>query len=110
MTKKEKYEVTEEQYKKLQFIENVSEEDKQKGRLETIKGNERRIKHLERFVEHKRQQVKTGISVETHLNYKDVKPIFMIENEIEEIESQIELLKDATKIIKEEYEKNGNKD
>lgn len=110
MSNRKSFKVNEEQYKKLQFMENVSEEDKQRGRLETIEGNERRIRHLERFVGHKRQQVKTGISVEVHPNYKDTKPIFMIENEIEEIESQKKLLDDATKIIKEEYEKNANKD
>ena len=48
------FKVTEEQYKKLQFLESVSEEDKQRNRLETIIGNERRIKHLVRFVEHKK--------------------------------------------------------
>ena len=108
--RKECFKVSEQDYKKLQFINNLSEEDKQRNRLETIKGNERRIIQLERFRDHKKEQIEKNESVELHPNYKDGKPIFMIQNEVEETDSQIEQLKEVNKAAQEEYDKNYKND
>ena len=107
MNERKTKKVTEKDYAALQRIKAYSEEDKQRNRLETIETNSRHIKHMERARDHKKGQVKEGVSVEVHPGYKDFKPIFMLENEVEEIQSQIEQIKKINKTAQEEYDKGG---
>ena len=84
----------------------ISNEEKQRGRQIAIEINKRRIRQLIRLIEHKRVQVKDKTSLEMNGDYKDgLKPIFMIENEIEDIEANIEQLKEVNKSTQEEYDK-----
>lgn len=105
---KKENKVSDEDFALLQRIKGVTPEIKQKNRLETIKGNTRRIKHFKRTIEHKKLQITDKTSVEKHEGYiGDIKPLFMLENEIEELEAQIEQLKEINKLTKEEYDKDA---
>lgn len=75
-----------------------------------IKLNEMRIEQLKRQIAFKKVEVDTKTIKETHADYKDnLKPGFMIRNEIESIEFEIMKLVDSTKKIKEEQAKQAKK-
>jgi len=88
----------------------ISKENIQKARKETISGNTRRIKHYNRSIVHKREQVATGGLKEKHEGYiDDKKPVFMLENEIEEIEANIVQMNEINKLAQEEYDREEKK-
>ena len=123
--KKEEVEVTKEEFDLIKQIRNlkekgfteddilqldrnkeISKENIQKMRLDTIKGNTTRIKHFKRTIEHKKQQITDNTSVEKHEGYiGEIKPLFMLDNEIEVLEANIEQLKEISKLAQEEYDK-----
>ena len=108
MAKKEEKVISGEDFALLQRIKGLTPGAKQKNRLETIKGNTRRIKHFGRSIIHKKQQIKDETCVEKHEGYiGDIKPLFMLDNEIEEINAQIEQLKEINKATQEEYDKDA---
>lgn len=95
-----------EELKELDRLREIKLEDKQHARLETIKINNRRIKAFERLVKYKKDQIKSNVSLEKHeQSFDEKKPIFMLENEIEESEAQIEQFKELNKLTQEEYDK-----
>lgn len=88
----------------------INKENMQKMRLDTIKQNTTTIKHYGRTITHKKQQIKDETSVEKHEGYiEEIKPLFMLENEIEILETNIEQLKEISKSAQEEYDKDLNK-
>ena len=104
--KRESFKVNEEEYKLLLRLRDIKKEEMQKNRLDTIKMNTRRIGHYERVIEDKQNQVNKKDSQEKHENYLDgKKPLFMLQNEIEELEANIEQLKEINKNNQEEYDK-----
>ena len=75
-----------------------------------IKLNEMRIQQLKRQIDFKETEISSKTVRETHADYKDnLKPEFMIQNEIESIEFEIMKLVDSTKKIKEEQAKQAKK-
>ena len=101
------FKVDEADYKLLQIIKNVNEEDKQRNRLISIETNTRRAKHIQRAIDYKNNQLKEGESLEKHEHTLDgKKPLYIIENEIEESLAQIKQLEEANKFTQEEYNKN----
>ena len=104
--RKEVFKVNEEDYKLLQRIKAVTLEDKQNLRLENIEINKRKINQFKRLIKHKEDQIYKKESLEKHEGYlDDKKPLFMLQNEIEEIQAQINQLERANKNSKEEYDK-----
>ena len=104
--RKEVFKVNEEDYKLLHRVKATSPEQKKKDREETIKLNTRRVKHFNRVKDHKQKQVNENKSLEKHEAYIDgKKPIFMVHNEVEEIQAQIEQLEEQIKLIQEELKK-----
>ncbi len=123
--KEDKIKVTEEEFNLIKQIRNlkekgftdedilqldrnkeISKENIQKMRLETIKGKTQRIKHFKRTIEHKKQQITDNTSVEKHEGYiGEIKPLFMLENESEILEASIGKLEEINKLAQEEYDK-----
>ena len=94
--------VSEEQYKKLQVMENTSKEDKERQREETIKTNEMRIVQFGRMVLDKEDQIKTSIFREKSDTYVDgVKPTHILQNEVEDIGAHMNALEFQIKNLKE---------
>lgn len=103
--------ITEDDILQLDRNKEISKENIQKVRLDTIKGNTARIKHFNRTIEHKKQQLLDSTSVEKHEGYiGEVKPLFMLENEIEVLEANIEQFEEINKLAQEEYDKEKSKD
>ena len=87
----------------------ISKETMQKTRFETIILTTRRIKQVKRDIEYKRMQIKEKKSLEKDDRYVDgKKPFFMLENEIEELQGQIDQLKEISKFAQKEYDDNRN--
>ena len=108
-TERKSFKVGEEEYKQILRLRQISKEDKQRGRLESIKSNKRRITYAEREIEHRQDQIKTGISLEKHENYFDgKKPLFVLQSDIDETTNQIEQMKEIIKAAQEEYDKDDN--
>lgn len=127
--RKEPFKVNEQEFKLVQQIRNLKEkgftdedilqldrskeinkESMQKTRLETIKVNTRRIKQVRRDIEYKQLQIKKGESLEKDDRYVDgKKPLFILENDIEETEANIEQIEEQNKIIQEEHDKDEKK-
>ena len=107
--KPKRFKVDEDEYKQILRLRQIKKEDKQRNRRETIKINDRKIKYAEREILHKRGQIGKNVCVEKHDGYLgDLKPLFMLECDIEEITAQIEQLKEVNKAIKEEYDKDDS--
>ena len=88
----------------------ISKETMQKTRFETIILTTRRIKQVKRDIEYKRMQIKEKKSLEKDDRYVDgKKPFFMLQNDIEETEAQIEQMEESIKTIQEEYDKDEKK-
>ncbi len=101
---------TNEDILQLDRNKEINKENLQKMRVDTIKGNLRTKKHYERSIAHKRQQIEDKTSVEKHEGYiGDIKPLFMLENEIEVLEANIEQLDEVTKSAQEEYDKDAKR-
>ncbi len=101
---------TDEDILQLDRNKEINKESMQKMRSETIKGNIRTIKHYGRSIAHKRQQLKDETSVEKHEGYiGDIKPLFMLDNEIEVLEANIGQLEEVNKAAQEEYDKDAKK-
>ncbi len=97
---------TDEDILQLDRNKEINKENIQKARKETIEINTRRNKHYRRSIEHKKQQMTDKTSVEKHEGYiGDIKPLFMLENEIEEIEANIKQNEEINKLAQEEYDK-----
>ena len=127
--RKEAFKVNEQDFKLLQQIRNlkgkgftdedilqldrnkeINKENMQKMRLDTILGNKRQIAHFGRAIEHKKEQLEGKTSVEKHEGYiGDVKPLFMLENEIEVLNESIRQLEEVNKAAQEEYDKDTKK-
>ena len=106
MSKRKSFPVTEEEYKYLQRMKNITKEDKQNNRLETIKINEMKIKHQQRVIDFKKGQIENKTSLEKEEAYLDnIKPFYMLQNEIEILENQNQQLEEINKSIQEEYDK-----
>lgn len=104
--RKEVFKVDEKDYKLIQRLKAIRTEDKQYNRLRSISLNELKIKGLEREEEFKRKQLKEGKCVEKHEGFIDgVRPLFMLNTDIERIEYDIKNLKEVIKATKEEYDK-----
>ena len=128
--RKESFKVSEKEYKLVQQIRNlkekgftdedilqldrskeISKENIQKTRLETIKVNTRRIIQVKRDVEYKRMQLRKEESLEKDDRYVDgKKPLFILENDIEETEANIKQIEEINKITQEEYDKDKKKE
>ena len=64
------------------------------------------IKQKEREIKFKEEQLKNNKCLEYHADFKDgLKPLFYLENDIENIKFEIDGLKDNIKKLKEEQEK-----
>ena len=88
----------------------ISKETMQKTRFETIILTTRRIKQVKRDIEYKRMQIKEKKSLEKDDRYVDgKKPFFMLQNDIEETEANIEQMEESIKTIQEEYDKDEKK-
>lgn len=93
--------------KELKRLQEIKKEDKQRNRLYTINNNKRKITFLERDIKHKQGQISCGVCSEKHENYlEDKKPLFMLDNDIDEINAQIEQLKEVNELTQKEYDDN----
>ncbi len=105
MSNKKSFTVTEEEYKLIERMKNLSKEDKQHNRLETIKMNKLKIKHQQRGIEYKKDQIRNKVSFEKEEAYLDnKKPIYMLENEVELLEQQNRQLEEINESIQNEYD------
>ena len=110
-TEEPKIEVSKEDFALLNLIKSRDFEDKQRGRLQTIKVNKRNIKAKDREIIYKRNQLKEKKSVEKHEAFLDgKKPLFMLESDIDRINEEIEQLKEINDFAQEEYDKDKNGD
>ncbi len=120
-----RFKVSEEEYKFMQKVRNLKEkgftdedilqldrskelskENMQKQRLSDIEMNKLRLTQFKRAIEFKEKEVKTGNSLEKHEEYVDnVKPIFVIKNDIDIIHNQIKQTEKVIKAQQEEYDK-----
>ena len=104
--RKKPYTVSEEEYKLIQRLKLFSKEDKQRTRLLSIKKNKRQIKQKQREVEFKKEQIKNKEVLEKHVDFVDgKKPMWYLQNDIEDIEAQIEELEEQSKYAQKEYDK-----
>ena len=105
MSNAKSFRVTEEEYKQIQRMKGLTEENKQKNRLDTIKNNNLMIKHIGRAIEYKRSQIDKKASLEKEDKIIDgKKPIYMLTNECEQIEAHIEQLKEVNEATQAEYD------
>ena len=104
---------TDEDILQLDRNKEISKENMQKMRLETIKMQEMAIRQKEREIKYKKDQLYKKESLEKHDDFFDgKKPLFMLESDIEKIEYEIRGIKESIKTIQEESdkeEKSGNK-
>ncbi len=101
---------TDEDILQLDRNKEINKENLQKMRLETIKQNNRQITHFGRTIKHKQEQLDGKTSVEKHEGFiGDIKPLFMLENEIEVLEDSIKQLEEVNKAAQEEYDKDTKK-
>ena len=123
--RKEPFKVNEQEFKLVQQIRNlkekgltdedilqldrnkeISKENMQKTRLDTIKITIRRIKQVKRDIEYKRMQIKENKSLEKDDRYVDgKKPFFILENDIEETEANIRQMEESIELIQGEYDR-----
>ncbi len=105
--KRRSFKVDENEYKEIMRLREIKKEDKQRNRLYTIESNKRRITYGEREIKHKQEQIDKGKSLEKHANYFDgKKPLFMVQNDIEEILNQMKQLKEINELAQKEYDDN----
>ncbi len=91
--------------KDLERTRVITNENKQRTRLDTIKNNNLMIKHQERAIEYKQGQVDKKESLEKEEKYIDgKKPIYMIINEMEQIQAHVEQLKEVNTATQKEYD------
>ena len=89
----------------------ITKENMQKARLDTIKINTRRIKHYKRSIANKQEQIDKKKPIEKEEAYiGEIKPFFMLQNELEEIAANIEQLEEINKLAQEEYDKTNKED
>ncbi len=106
---KKEIKIDEADKKLLERIKATTPEDKQRQRLDTIKGNERRVIQFGRMIKDKQEQIEDKVYKEKSETYIDgAKPDFILQNEIEDIEAHIEQLKEVTKKTQEEYDKDAS--
>ncbi len=95
--------------KDLERTRTITNENKQRNRLDTIKNNNLMIKQQERAIEYKQGQVDKKESLEKEEKYIDnKKPIYMITNEIEQIQAHVKQLKEVNTATQKEYDDNTN--
>ncbi len=100
--------ISEEDILQLDRSKEITKENMQRQRLQTIKLNKVKIKQFQRMIDYKKEQIKNKEFVEkseAFVNGK--KPEFMLQNEIEEIETLIENLEELNKTTQEEHDKNA---
>jgi len=122
--KKEEYKINEQEFKLVQQIRNlkekgftdedilqldrnkeISKENMQKMRLETIKMQEMAIIQKEREINYKREQLDNKEPLEKHDDFFDgKKPLFMLESDIEKIQYEIRGIKESIKAIEKEHD------
>ena len=91
--------------KDLERTRTITNENKQRNRLDTIKNNNLMIRQQERAIEYKQGQVDKKESLEKEEKYIDnKKPIYMITNEIEQIQAHVKQLKDVNTATQKEYD------
>ncbi len=91
--------------KDLERTRVITNENKQRTRLDTIKNNNLMIKHQERAIEYKQGQVDKKESLEKEEKYIDgKKPIYMIINEMEQIQAHVKQLKEVNTATQKEYD------
>ncbi len=91
--------------KDLERTRTITNENKQRNRLDTIKNNNLMIRQQERAIEYKQGQVDKKESLEKEEKYIDgKKPIYMITNEIEQIQAHVEQLKEVNTATQKEYD------
>lgn len=91
--------------KALERTREISEENKQLERSQIIKNSKMTIEHKQREIKYKQDQVDKKESLEKEDKCIDgKKPIFMLENEIERSEAEIEQIKEVIKATQSEYD------
>jgi len=111
MSDRKSFKVSEEEYKMLQRIQNISTEEKQHQRQVTLRKYNIKMKQFQRMIDDKKVQLKAGIFTEkTDSFVSGKKPEFMLLNEIDEIEEQLIDLREANDTLIEEYDKDKQKE
>lgn len=106
MSNRKSFRVTEEEYKQIQHQKEINIENLQKDREIGIKTNKMRIIQMTRELEYRKDQIKKEVSLEKHEDFVDgKKPLFFIQNEIDNAQMNLERLTESTKELEEEYEK-----
>jgi len=104
--RKPTFKVDEEDYKLLQNMKAIDKENTQKNRQITMRKNQTQISHYTRMVTDKQDQIaKKDYREKSNDFVSGLKPQFMLENEIDELNGLIADIVDTDKAIKEEYEK-----
>jgi len=100
---------TDEDILQLDRNKEISQENMQKARLQTIKLNNLNIKIKQREIEYKRSQLKKRTSLEKHIDFLDEKkPLFMLENDIDKLNLEIEQINEIKDLTQGEYDANRN--
>ena len=97
--------ITEEEILQLDRNKELSKENKQRTRLESIRVNKMQINHKEREIKYKQKQLDNKECLEKHDDFFDgKKPLFFLESDIERIKYDIWALNESNKLIQEEYD------
>ena len=87
-------------------MDTLSDDDKQRLRLQNIKTYKMQITQIKREIEFKEDQIKKGEFLEAHEGFADKKKtIFFLKNEIDNGIIRIEQLEEQIKGAQEEYDK-----
>ena len=104
--RKATFKVDEADYKLLQHMKAIDKENTQRNREITMRKNQTQVMHYRRMVTDKLNQIEKKDYREKSGDFiSGVKPEFKLLNEIDELQSLMDDIKDVDKAIKEEYEK-----
>ena len=111
MSKKNKeslYQVSEMEYKTIQMLKQISKEDKQRQRLILMEANLRKVAQTNREIDYKQKQFDSKEVTEKHDSFVDgKKPLFYLQNDIEDLKAIIKELEFNYKRLEEEYKKDS---
>ena len=98
------HKINEEDFAKLQQIKLIETENLQYQRLRTIEHQAILIRNRQRAIDYKRNQIKEGNCKEKHEAFIDgIKPVFMLESDIEQINFEISGFIDVIQGAAKEY-------
>jgi len=81
------------------------------AREKELRTQEVRIVQREREIEYKQSQIDSGKSLEKHDNFLDgIKPLFMLKNDLEDINADVAQMKEQIKQIKEVIKNDADRD